>query len=325
MTLFGRVVAATFLVSSALLSGYANDHCNEQLFGGFDGRLTVEPIGQAPIKGDTVLGFEVIREVPIVALPHRIIALSKADTLAWTSLDKVSHIAVDGNEKLFVQTTKAILTPHGKSLASMNDLGKVVGGELFNSGNPNALSLTKDQPGRWTITGIRPDASLGSSLQLQDPVRALSWNKVGLSLVAGSTLMVVPEGTAKLSFLGADRGFEKAQDTCLVGPDRAVIALPNTVLLITRKTATLLVSMSARVRCAGDTLYLLDLRSGIVAKVSGLDQLGDKDSDEQYAKALISALPKGTAENNAKFLEAARILGCTRAREVAGGRLEVRK
>jgi hypothetical protein len=92
MTLFGRIATTLFFVGLALLSGHAKDHYNEELFGGFDGRLAVTPIGQAAIKGDTVLGFEVIRDVPIVALPHRVIAISNADARTWTSLDRVNAL-----------------------------------------------------------------------------------------------------------------------------------------------------------------------------------------------------------------------------------------
>lgn len=317
---FVRSVTLSAILVFALVSGHASDHCNERLFGNFDGRLIVAPLGELSIKGDTVLGFEIIREKPVVALQHRILAVTQSGTLGWTSLDKITGIAEDGNERLLVQTAKAILTPSHKTFDTVGGLDKAIAGELFDSGNDNLLTLAQDGPERWTITAIRPDTSHGSTLQLQNTVRALSWNKNGLSLIAGDVLMVAPVGSSP-AFLSADKGLEKAQDTCLAGPDRAVVALPNTVVLITRETAVLIVSMSARVRCSGDTLYLLDQRTGIVVKVSGLDRIGHRDLDQQYAKALIMSLPSNTLEDNPTFLEAARIIGCTRARQMAGARV----
>jgi hypothetical protein len=289
------------------------------LFDGFDSRLTITPIGEFSIKSDAVVGFEVVHDRPVVALPHRVLALTKSGTLGWTSLDKVNAIAVDGNDRLLVQTTKAVLTPgQSKAFAAVGDLSKVARGELYDSGNPNMLSLTKENSGRSTITAIRPNADEGSSLQLENAVRALSWNPSGMSMIVGNALLVSPAGTSKPSLLAADKGFEKAQDSCLAGQDRAVVAMPDMVVLITKETATLIVGISARVRCNGDTLYLLDLRTGVVAKVTGLDKIGHKSADEDYAKSLLLSLPPHTPENDPKFLEAARIIGCTRAQSIVG-------
>jgi hypothetical protein len=42
---------------------------------------------------------------------------------------------------------------------------------------------------------------------------------------------------------------------------------------------------------------------------------------QQYAKTLLLGLPPNTPESNPKFLESARMLGCTRARALAGSRV----
>ena len=92
--------------------------------------------------------------------------------------------------------------------------------------------------------------------------------------------------------------------------------------MVSRETTSVLVNMSARIRCAGDTLYLLDLKTGVIAKATGADKLGHKDAgDAQYARDLISNLPQNVTERNPKFLEAARLLGCRQARELAKKRI----
>lgn len=303
----------------------ATERCNEAPYGGFDGRLSVVPIGEVPIQGNHVVGFEVVRDKPVVAFPHELLAVTPKGIVSWTSLDEVMHIAADDKARVLIQSSKGITsTGQGKSVESVATLTDAIHGELFDSGNTNVLSLVGGDSANPTFVSIRPNGTNGSSLELHDPVRAVSWGSQGLSLVAGFALMEWPTGSSKISLLGADKGFAQAQDTCLLGPDRVVVALPNVVAVVSKETSSIIVNMSARVRCAGDTLYLLDLKTGIVAKATGADKLGYKDADVKYAKDLISNLSQGVTERDPKFLEAARFLGCKQARELAGARLSSR-
>jgi hypothetical protein len=299
--------------------------CSEAPYGGFDGRLLVVPLAEVPIQGNQVVGFEVIREKPVVALPHRLLAVTPKGVVSWTLLDKVMHIATDEKARVLIQTDKGIATTgKGKSFESLATLTGAIHGELFDSGNINVLSLVGGNSASPTFFSIRPDGTSGSSLELHDPVRAVSWDTQGLSLIAGYALMEWPTGSSKISLLGADKGFGQAQDTCLLGRDRVVVALPNVVAVVSRETTSVIVKMSARVRCAGDTLYLVDLKTGIIARATGADKLGHKDADIRYATSLISNLPQRVTERDPKFLEAARFLGCKQARNLAGTRLSNR-
>src|SRR5216684_802205 len=75
-----------------VLRGLGAERCNEAPYGGFDSRLSVVAIGLVPIEGNPVIGFEVIRDKPVVAFPHRLLALTPKGVVSWTSLDEVTHI-----------------------------------------------------------------------------------------------------------------------------------------------------------------------------------------------------------------------------------------
>jgi hypothetical protein len=298
------------------------ERCNEAPYGGFDSRLSVVPLGQVPIEGNQVVGFEVIRDKPVVAFPHRLLAVTPKGVVSWTSMDEVTRIATDDKARVLIQTSKGIAsTGQGNSFESVATLNNAIHGELFDSGNTNVLSLVGGSSARPTFVSVRPNGTIGSSLELQDPVRAVSWGTQGLSLIAGFTLMEWPTGSSKISLLGADKGFAHAEDTCLLGPDRVVVALPNVVAVVSKETTSIIVNMSARVRCAGDTLYLLDLKTGIIAKATGADKLGHKDANAQYARDLIANLPQSVTERDPRLLEAARFLGCKQVLELLGNRL----
>jgi hypothetical protein len=308
-----------------VLCGLETERCNEAPYGGFDGRLSVVPIGKVPIQGDHVVGFEVVGDKPVVAFPHRLLAVTPKGLVSWTSLDEVAHVAADDKARVLIQTNKGISSAgRGQSLEPVTALTNANHGEIFDSGNINVLSLVKGSSANPTFVSIRPNGTSGSSLELHDPVRAVSWGTQGLSLIAGYALMEWPTGSSKISLLGADTGFAQAQDTCLLGPDRIVVALPNLVAVVSKETTSIIVNMSARVRCAADTLYLLDLKTGIIARATGADKLGYKDANVKYARDIISTLPHGVTERNPNFLEAARLLGCKQARELVGNRLLTR-
>jgi hypothetical protein len=310
------------VVLVSVLRGMGTERCDEIPYGGFDGRLSVVPVGEIPVPGNHVIGFEIVHDKPVVAFPHRLLAITPKGIVSWTSLDRVTHIATDDHARVLVQTTKGIASAgNGLSLEPVATLIDAARGDLYDSGNTNVLSLVGPDSANPTFVSIRPNGRIGSSLELHDPVRAISWGTEGLSLIAGYALMEWPTGSSKISLLGADKGFGKAQDTCLLGPGRVVVALPNVVVMVSRETTSVLVNMSARIRCAGDTLYLLDLKTGVIAKATGADKLGHKDADAQYARDLISNLPQNVTERNPKFLEASRLLGCRQARELAKKRI----
>lgn len=316
-----RITAVFVFVSVITLNAQNAGWCEGHPYGGFDGRLTVTILGRVPMENSAFVGFEVIHNQPVVAFPHRVLAMTPKSILSWASVDNVRNIAADAENRLLVQTDKTILTPgSGNVFVSVDSLAKAVHGELLDSGNSNVLSLSKSGPETWTLTAERSNGTEGSSLQLHDAVKAVSWNENGLSLIAGGTLVTWPVGTVKMSVLGSDTGFAEAQDSCLAAPDRAVVALRNIVVLITRDTAAVVVSMAARVRCSGDSVHLLDTRTGVIARVTGLERIGHKLADREYARSLIS-LAAGPTEKNPTFLEAARILGCTGARALAEKRL----
>src|ERR1700674_5414034 len=123
------------LLSVAVSSDARGADCNEQLFTGFDSRLTVSPLGQVPLTGERAVGFEVIKDKAVVACRHHVLALTKTGMLKWISPDRILSIAVDGNGRLLVQTTKGILTPtRGQEFEPLPELTRAVPGTILDSG-----------------------------------------------------------------------------------------------------------------------------------------------------------------------------------------------
>jgi len=167
-----------------------------------------------------------------------------------------------------------------------------------------------------SFTLVRTDGQRLRIGSLVGKLGAFSWNSQGLAAVVGERLVIWPQGGNEFIELARDPGLPKARDVVLVGPDRAVAALGSGVVLLSKNTRLPLAGLQARVRWSHDFLYLLDVTTGVIWKVQGLQKVGTLLADRGYAKALIAALPKTAPESHTAFLEAARIVGCVEARKM---------
>jgi tetratricopeptide (TPR) repeat protein len=95
-----------------------------------------------------------------------------------------------------------------------------------------------------------------------------------------------------------------------VGRDRAVVALTESVLVLTPNGATVLVGMHARCSWDGTSLYLLDESSGLIWQIRGVEKLGTRVGDLAHADELVQSLPPNAANDSPAVLEAARNIGC---------------
>jgi len=149
---------------------------------------------------------------------------------------------------------------------------------------------------------------------IKGPLRAASWNKLGLAAVVGDSLYLWQPGAKKVVRVLTDRGLVSVRDVVAVGNNRAVVALRATVALVGTDTVTIVGALpSARCRFHNGVLYVLQESNGLIWSFRGLDSLGMKQTDRAFALNLLKQAQNSPTKNVLQFEEAARILGCKEA------------
>jgi hypothetical protein len=308
MRTIAQLTVITLVCRAAVLLAQDDSPCYRQPYRGFDSRLTTEAIGRVPIDASDVRGFEIVGGRPVVALSHRLVGLDGNQPVFFPSLDAINSLAVDDHEHLWVQTGEKVRRFVGDRMEVVRTVKNGV--TVYDSGHALlAEGLSSQGAMQIVLRSPTQERSL-PPLVAEGRLTAMSWNLAGLAAIVDSTLVTWPAGGKSATRLYADEGLASARDVCLLSPTRAIVALQNFVVLIDKGSPLVLAIMPARVRQVDGVVYLLDQRGGIVWKISGIDQVGDRDHDRAYAARLLTHLPKGRPENDLAFLEAARIVGC---------------
>ena len=287
--------------------------CSSVAFRGFDTRLDATLLARVDLRGSAVTGFEVAGGKPLIAFEHRLVGVDGARLLSMPSVDKIDGLAVDASGVVLVQSGTRVRRLTKEKLEPVRTLAE--GTRLHNSGNV-AFLQSQRQGGTTLLTVVSDDAREGvSPLRIDGAaIGSATWNSVGLAVAAGDTLIAWTAGSQAVTRLRRDEGLRSARDVNLIAPDRAVVALPGTLALVTDRGIAPLALISARARWANDALYVLDETLGVVWKVSGLEKLGTAASDKAHVRSILTKVPPNAAETDPRFLEAARILGCEGAR-----------
>lgn len=288
--------------------------CEQSIYAAPDGRLTPHLLGRMPKTTEPVIGFEVVGGRPFVALPRMLLGFTDKDINEFRVPALVKGLSIDHISHIELQTANGFQTVGKSGVEPDKLLTGRIRGRLYGSGSPVFLEVRERQGMlefvAWQTVG-RPLLIGG----IKGILRTASWNQIGLAAVVGNSLYVWQAGSKTINRLVTDVGLVAARDVVLVGPNRAVVALKNNVILVTPETITIVMGIPlARCRFQDDVLYLMDGQSGWIWSFRGLDQLGIKKSDQAYATSLLNQVPQNTYENNIKFQEAARILGCGPAR-----------
>jgi hypothetical protein len=288
--------------------------CSNTVYLGFDSRLKPDLIGRLPPTKEQVQGFEIVRGKPVVVFPDLLVAFRSDKSVSLTPPATILGITTDATDRVRLQTASGIEVLQDSGFEPDSKLTSTVTGHLSNSGNTVFLE-TMEQDSQVHLVAMRADGTALPIANIKGELRAVSWNDLGLAVIVNDSLYVWEAGASQLVLLKTDTGFRAARNVCLVGPRRAVVALPNVVVLVTDDTQTPIVGFTARCSWTHGILYLLDERGGLIWTVTGLEQLGTKSADHAYALTLLNQLPSDADENAPRFLEAARILGCEEARK----------
>jgi hypothetical protein len=319
MTTLRSVHAAVLLAvticagSEALLAQAPAAACSSVAYRGFDSRLEVEALGRVATQGERVTGFEVSNGRPVVSFERRLVALDGERQLALPSIDAIDAIAVDAEGELWIQQGTRLRRVAKDKLETVRAVAAST--RIHNSGH--ALFLESESRGEATRLTIRTADDRGAlpPFHIQGGKAAtVSWNPVGVAAVVADSLLTWTAGSKNVNALRNDRGFRAANDVTLIAPNRAVIALPNTLALVTDRGATVLALIRARVRWSNGALYVFDENWGVIWKIAALDRIGAAGADNAHAATLLRALPPAALESHVNFLEAARLVGCEGAR-----------
>jgi hypothetical protein len=290
--------------------GAAAEACINQVYLGFDSRLEVDIAGKVPVAEPPV-GFEIAGGRPLIAFPHRLIAIDGRRLVVQPSLETVQGLTVDGAGVVRIQA--------GGEVRRLGSERLVVEGRLpadvliHNSGAPSFL-MTRFAEERTRLV-FAGEAGSTASIDVAGQLQRASVNANGLGAVVGDALVTWIPGSTTLNTLAVDSGLRQVIDLTVVGPNRVVVALPHVVMLITDRTRVVLAGIDARVRWDRDLLYLLDRQSGIVWTLGGLDAIGTPEGERARARQLASRAASSSAP---QFLEAVRLAGCAVAAEGAG-------
>lgn len=309
----GLLLALGLGLSAGAASSF--NSCTNSLYVGFDSRLSSKLLGHLRGSGETIRGFEIVKGKTVVAFAHRVIAFGKGAVATMPSLDPIDAMSVDAMGRLRLQSPHKIQLVGESRMDTDEDLTRQVSGRLFNSGS--AVFLEAQTEGEVThFVARRPDGNALPLIAIEGQLRAASWNREGLAAVVGQTLLLWSTQGKTLRQLASDRGLRSTVDVCMVGPRSAVVSLRHVVLLISDRSQLVLVGFPALCRWENEILYLLDLQHGIVWSIHNLEDLADPRNDDEYATRLVKALHEGAGEDDIRFLEAARILGCDKARNL---------
>lgn len=296
-----------------------SQECEQQMYADPDSRLTPHIIGRLPNSVEEIVAFEIIQGRPLVALPRQLIGFTANGINELTIPEPIKGLSFNKDSRVWLQTSSGFQTVGETHLESDTIFTNAVNGRLYGSGSPLFVEA-RAHKGILQFVARKQDGSAFTIASLKGTLRAASWNNIGLAAVVGSELYVWKAGSKNVVRLLSDQGLSAAQDVVLVGQNRAVITLRTSVVLVTDEAMTVIMGMpEARCRFDGGVLYLLDSHTGLIWAFQGLDQLGTKHGDRDYATELLQKKAGKSAQDSANFLEAARILGCQEARRIVSG------
>lgn len=246
--------------------------CSNTVYLGFDSRLKPDLIGRLPPTKEQVQGFEIVRGRPMVVFPGRLVAFGAQESVSYTSQESILGITTDSTNHIRLQTANGIQVLKDSGFELDAKLTSTVKGHLSNSGNGVFLETT-EKDSQVHLVARRNDGTALPIANINGELRTVSWNEIGLAVIVDNSLFVWEAGTSQLVRLKTDIGFQAARNVCLVGPRRAVVALPHVVVLVTEDTQTPIVGFTARCGWTNGILYLLDERGGLVWTITGLQQL----------------------------------------------------
>lgn len=304
-------ISALVLVSIAVSQVRAQT-CRDTAYLGFDTRLTAAIASRVPLTAAPVTAFEMSAGRPLVAQGTTLLA-ARGDQMTGADLKlPLRAILVDHQDRVTLQTDDSV---YRLGMAKPEVVARQSGGRLHRSGTQTTMEA-KQAATAAQFAIKQEDGRTLPLASIPGVLRLASWNAEGLATIVGNSLFAWRPGEGDLLRLATDEGLERVRDLVLVGPAKVVVALNESLVLLTPQGRLIVGNLKGRVRWSSGTLYVLDERTGTVWSLKGIDTIGAREVDEAYARALIKAVPADAPATHAAFLEAARIVGCELAEKL---------
>jgi hypothetical protein len=281
--------------------------CASGQYRGFDSRLKVNFLGSVPVRSE-IVGMEVMHGNVLVAARDALYSFDAgAQPVRIAVEDHIQRLMVSSDRRIWIETDKGFgyVDKSGiemnNRLAALNQTGIV----LSDSGEPSFLATS--QNGETTTLALLDPKGLLPIANVPGPIRAASWSATGLAAVAGSALFTWSPNSTTLRIIARDKGLEVANDVLLLPENRVVVTLKNAVVLFSPKGHSIISGYGGRVRFDSGKLYVLDSNRALW-EVDGIEALGDRQQDLQYAHTLEARQPTSKGSNSSK--EAMRIVSC---------------
>lgn len=275
-------------------------------FRGFDSRLAVEPRHIIAGRREPIIAFEVERGRVHVVTPRRYVVFAGDTGATMPLLNKPDFGVLESGGTMLLCGINGCKRIGPNGLSTVDSVGRP-GSRLFAS-NIGSVLNAEDDAGytRFLVAkGTEPGQPLA---RLAGVLRTASWSPQGLAAICGDSLWAWPLGEASFTLLLRDPFLANSQDLCLV-PGGALVALPNSLVLITQETLLVVAGMSGRVRFLDGKLWACDRLSGTIFEMDWVESLLSAKSNQEHALNLLQRAKVNGAQS-ASYLEAVRLMGC---------------
>jgi hypothetical protein len=253
---------------------------------------------------------------PVVAYSHAVVALRDGQLAAVPSADSIVGMSLIGSDRLHVQIGNRLRTLDSDGFSAT---GPTIGaGSSLTSAGASTILESKQTATGVTFAAVPATGRAIPMFGIQGKLRKAAWNGSALIAVVSGTLISWSTGDATATVLSKDAVLEQARDLCSIGPGRAVVALPNTVVLYAHGRRTTLVAMQARCFWDGTTLFLLDQRRSAIWSVEKLGLIGEQSETTSHIQQLSTRAKTARGDGDRAFGELVRLVGYAEAARLSG-------
>lgn len=262
----------------------------------FDSRLTVEPLAKSE-SVDGLVDLLPLRDGAVFLFRGRLVARTGDSALTTSVGLDAEGIAQLGDKSLWLASPAGVVPWGTNGPEPPRALALPAGARLRAAGTATFLQA-RQQGDRVRFHLRKPNGASLCLAEIPGTLRCFDWNTHGMAAVVGTAVYLVALRDADLDApstppvelrrLDNHPAYAKAVDVAAVSPDRVLVALPHTVLLLSPRHQGIVVGMAARMRVLGDAAVLLNISNGVLWRVAGFDKLGPRDRDEVYANKLLA-------------------------------------
>lgn len=286
--------------------------CPRTLWPGFDSRLEVDVL-EIVEQPEKVVDIGLAGENLCVACEHAVVLRREREALRVPVLPEVERLVLSDVTRLRVETSR------GKFRISSSGIerGRWLGApeDCRVEGDGHAALLCVRRAGDVTRLDLVNEAGDGLPLgELAGEVGPVAWNEHGLAVLRGESLVIWRNEERRLTELALGIGAELVRDLALTRSGTVIVSSRSSTWAVSGAGATIVALTPTRLSVDGERVLMLDLATGHLVLVRGVEHLGDREDDEAHLEQLLETVRAAPAEAERALGEAARLAGCEEVR-----------